>query len=104
MLVTLYLISANVYNSISAPPRRGFSYIELWMIGIQVPMLSALVEYSIILGLNRYWMLNKSNVLDRNSLTNTDQWAFKVDTISFLLSILYVVIFCSAYWHSVFLL
>ena len=70
------------------------------MIGIQVPILAALVEYSIILGLNRYWMLDKSSVLERNS----DKWAFKVDTISFLLSMLYVVIFCSAYWHSVFLL
>ena len=39
LLVTLYLISANVYNSVSAPPGRGFSYIELWAIGMQFPLL-----------------------------------------------------------------
>ena len=39
LLVTLYLISANVYNSVSAPPGRGFSYIELWAVGMQIPLL-----------------------------------------------------------------
>ena len=46
MLVMLYLISANVYNSISAPPGRGFSYIELWMVGMQIPILVALIGES----------------------------------------------------------
>ena len=55
MLVTLYLISANVYNVVDAPPGRGFSYIELWMVGMQFPILFALVEYSIILGIKKYF-------------------------------------------------
>ena len=35
LLVTLHLISSNVYNSLNAPQKRGFSYIEVWMIGAQ---------------------------------------------------------------------
>ena len=43
MIVTLYLIHTNVYNSVEAPKDRGFSYIEIWMIGTQVPILLALM-------------------------------------------------------------
>ena len=40
MVLTLYLISANVYNSVDAPNSRGFSYIEIWMLGTQFPILT----------------------------------------------------------------
>ena len=52
-IVTLYLISANVYNSVDAPQSRGFSYIEIWMLGSQFPILLALIEYGIILFLKK---------------------------------------------------
>ena len=51
MIVTLYLISANVYSSVEAPKDRGFSYIESWMIITQFPILLALCQYGIVL----YW-------------------------------------------------
>ena len=53
MIVTLYLISANVYNSVDAPRNRGFSYIEIWMLGSQFPILLALFEYGSILLLKK---------------------------------------------------
>ena len=53
MVITLYLISANVYNSVEAPIGRGFSYIELWMLGTQFPILLALCEYGFILYLTK---------------------------------------------------
>ena len=53
MIVTLYLISANVYNSVEAPAGRGFSYIEVWMIGSQFPILLALCEYGFVLFLKK---------------------------------------------------
>ncbi len=53
MIVTLYLISANVYNSVDAPNGRGFSYIEIWMLGAQFPILLALCEYGFILYLKK---------------------------------------------------
>jgi hypothetical protein len=39
LLVTLDLIFANVYNSVKGPENRGFSYIEVWMVGMQIPII-----------------------------------------------------------------
>ena len=62
MLVTLYLISANVYNSISAPPRRGFrsvpdsSFKSLiksliqYFIGVDLGFDSLIESYEVFLG------------------------------------------------------
>ena len=53
MIVTLYLISENVYNSVDAPKGRGFSYIEVWKLGTQLPIILALCEYGLILHLKK---------------------------------------------------
>ena len=44
----------NVYNSVKAPAQRGFSYIEIWMIGVQIPILVGILEYAILLTLKKY--------------------------------------------------
>ena len=49
LLVTLFLISSNVYNSLKGPQNRGFSYIEVWLIGAHGTILLAIFEYGIIL-------------------------------------------------------
>ena len=49
LLVTLFLISSNTYNSLNIPQDRGFSYIEIWLIGTQGNILVALIEYAFIL-------------------------------------------------------
>ena len=54
MIVTLYLISAIVYNAVDAPSGRGFSNIEVWMLGAQFPILLALCEYGFVLYLKKY--------------------------------------------------
>ena len=64
MLVTLYLITANTYLGVDAPPKRGFSYIEIWLCGVQVPMLVAIVEYSYILFVLKF----KSKILDNGKV------------------------------------
>ena len=51
--MTLYLISANVYNSVDAPKVRGFSYIEIWIFGSQFPISLALIEYGFVLYLKK---------------------------------------------------
>ena len=60
LLVTLALITSNVYNSVNAPPKRGFSYIEVWMVGVQVPILVGILEYGIILALKKYCRTKES--------------------------------------------
>ena len=53
LLITLFLILTNVYNSVDAPKGRGFSYIEIWMLGAQFPILLALIEYGFVLYLKK---------------------------------------------------
>ena len=54
LLVTLFLIATNVYNSVNAPFNRGFSYIEIWMIGVQSPIIWAIFEYGFLLGWKKF--------------------------------------------------
>ena len=110
MLVTLYLISANVYNAVDAPPGRGFSYIELWMVGMQFPILFALVEYSIILGIKKYFKYKNENKCtsvinvkpnvsnQRHHSRDSNHLFYKIDLFSFILSIFSFVTFCLVYW------
>merc|ERR1711902_273965 len=53
MIVTLHLISVNVYNSVNAPANRGFSYIEVWMFGTHCPIFLAMCEYGFVLYLKK---------------------------------------------------
>ena len=53
MILTLFLISANVYNSVEAPDDSGFSYIDIWMVGTQFPILLALCQYGFVLHLKK---------------------------------------------------
>ena len=72
MIVTLYLISANVYNSVEAPNDRGFSYIELWMVGTQIPILLALCEYGFVLYLKKVeTKLAKNQATKKRQLCST---------------------------------
>ena len=62
MIVTLYLISAVVYNAVDAPRARGFSNIEVWMLGAQFPILLALSEYGFVLYLKKHANKGKNQV------------------------------------------
>ena len=62
MIVTLYLISCIVYNAVDAPKDRGFSNIEVWMLGTQFPILLALFEYGFVLYLKRHTKREQNQV------------------------------------------
>ena len=92
MVITTCLISFNVYNAVDAPPRRGFSYIELWMIGMEIPIVLAILEYSAILGMKR-WLGGKMKMS-----INIDQLIGRIDAITCIISIIYFIVFSSCYW------
>ena len=109
MLVTLYLISNNVYMSINAPPERGFSYIELWFVGMQLPIVIALVEYSIILGIKKYQnkidneenselFMKRSSYKELKKNQDINTFHKSMDMIFSILSTIYFMIFCLCYW------
>ena len=97
MIVTLYLISANVYSSVEAPKARGFSYIEVWMIGTQFPILLALFEYGLIL----YWKKMAKNTDDENDIESKQLLDKKIkyfDFATMILSLVSFIMFAIFYW------
>jgi hypothetical protein len=75
----------NTYNSIKAPQNRGFSYVEIWFVGIQAPIFLAILEYGILLGIKKFWP--------------DKELVFKnVDLSMLILSTIYLLVFNSFYW------
>ena len=102
MIVTLYLISANVYNSVDAPNGRGFSYIEIWMLGAQFPILLALCEYGFVLYLKKVDRKSEEHQIISPNIINVkpglnDKFK-KLDFATMIFSFTFFVIFCSSYW------
>ena len=93
MVVTLYLISANVYNSVDAPRTRGFCYIEIWMFGSQFPILLALLEYGFVL-----YMKKVVKTLDWNETKKFDEKIKTLDLSTMIFSFCSFMIFASIYW------
>ena len=97
MIVTLYLISTNVYNSVEAPYIRGFSYIELWMIGTQIPILLSLIEYGFVLYLKK---IAENIVYDNQTIAgiHLEERIKKLDFVTMTISFLYFITFTLFYW------
>ena len=128
MIVTLYLISANVYNSVKAPDGRGFSYIEIWMVGTQFPILLALCQYGFVLYLKKVEKISSKNPaykkrkvcstsmkfspnntlpseLNRNQMLDLDETQpdlderiKKFDFATLIFSLVYLITFVLVYW------
>ena len=101
MILMLYLISTNVYNSVNAPNDRGFSYIEVWLLGAQFPILLAFFEYGYVL----YMKKVERKVGEQNQSMNPrdpeptlNDRVKKMDFITMVISFVFYVIFASLYW------
>ena len=99
MIVTLYLISANVYNSVDAPKVRGFSYVEIWMLGTQFPILLALFEYGFVLYLKKIAKQGDGqNQMPNQGESNLDDKIKRLDFITMIISFVCFITFASLYW------
>ena len=104
MIVTLYLISANVYNSVDAPKGRGFSYIEVWMLGSQCPILLALCEYGFVLYLKKIAKKLDEQIMNFDEISNTEteeeleNRIKRFDFTTMICSFIFFIIFASLYW------
>ena len=102
LLVTLYLISANVYNSVKAPISRGFSHIEVWNIGVQIPILLAIAEYGIVLAMLKY-SKKKDNAVEKFTKENKidlHELLKRIDLGTFAFSLTFIVLFNVIFWIS----
>ena len=110
LLITLYLIAKNRYDTLEAPHTRGFSYIEIWMFGVESIILIAIFEYSLILVWERYCTIRGQISQDGHFQNKTKEaWSelkekadqkiiFIVDMIMFSVSIILFVCFNLFYW------
>ena len=90
LLITLYLITFNVYGSISsnmAPPERGFSYIEVWMTGVLITIGSAILELFFILAIKRC-----------DKFSNPDRMVKTIDFMSLVITFISFFCFVIFYW------
>ena len=105
LLVTLDLIATNVYNSVNAPKNRGFSYIEVWFLGVQIPILVAIFEYGALLMAKRYLLQknmtsNMVTPIETGWLNNFDMNSISkvVDRWTFIMCLIFITIFNAIYW------
>ena len=98
MIVTLYLISANVYNAVDAPLTRGFSYIEVWILGTQAPILLALFEYGFILLLKKVAKKKTTEENQDETELEMDDKIKKLDFATMIFSFIFFIIFATVYW------
>ena len=106
LLVTLYLISSNVYNSVNAPEKRGFSYIESWMIGTQGMILLALIEYGIVLGWKKYCSNTSKVISPKRKIAFHDKISIddkikRIDLVALVISSIFFACFNIYYWSLV---
>ena len=86
MLIMLYLIQIDTYNSAEVPPHQGFGSIEFWFIGMQIPILLGILEYGTTLAMKKFWPVQKEKKLKN------------IDLCTFFVSCLYLVTFNGVYY------
>jgi hypothetical protein len=110
LLITLDLIATNTYNSVKAPEKRGFSYLEIWMLGVQIPILLAIFEYGILLAIKRMYkneseqnriqvrnVGKKLNVIPKRTW-DLEKIGRKMDKWTFSISLTFIILFNIIYW------
>ena len=117
LLVTLYLISSNVYSSLKAPIHRGFSYIEIFLIGTQGVIFFAILEYGFVLAWKKYsniWNDSKPKKVELLTTTKQKKGSYFdgmshdlkiniIDLISLIASMTFFFLFNIIYWANAFL-
>ena len=95
LLLSVFLIITNNYNSVNAPADRGFSFIEIWMVGIYLQILFAIFEYSYLIVQNR----NKVMATYQNGEeVNIKKLSKRLDQNSIIFSLIYFIVFQCTYW------
>ena len=102
MLLTLNLIVVNIYNSVQAPKKRPFGTLELWWIGVLIPILTGTFEYGFLLGWKKYSKPRKvhlKNGMEQKKSCEIDQFSLKVDKWTGITVAIFFAIFNLVFWN-----
>lgn len=88
LLITLYLVTINIYTSIEAHDTRGFSYLDIWISGMMIPIQIGVVQYGILLSISKF-----ANGFIFDHMVNY----IKVDLISFHVTLALSLLFDTLY-------
>lgn len=89
LLITICLILINAYSAVDAPRNRGYSTVELWLVGTMTPVFFGLFEYGVVLALQKFINFEKF------STKPLLEW---IDFVSLIITILYFVAFNIYFW------
>ena len=80
-----------MYISVKAAESRGFSYIEIWNVGLQLPITIGILECTVILAIKKYFTANNEGSMDFDTISK------KIDMFTFIGSTIYIIIFTIIY-------
>ena len=100
MVLTILLISTTIYVAIEAPPKRGMSYIEIWIIGMQIPTLVAISETGFVLLKYRKQQSKQETIqtMDVNENTSKSIDIRLYDIVTGGILIVYFLLFQIIFW------
>ena len=101
------MIHHNLGHSIEGPKSRGFSYIEIWFVGMQIPIIFGIMEYAMLLTMKRYLPMKSTEIIkvqptesfnqDKNQF-DFDNFSKKMDKWALIGCLIFIIIFTLAYW------
>ena len=100
MLVILFLIYTNIHGSLEGPSSRGFSYIEVWYVGMFIPIIIAITEYAIILATLKYKTENEYDTVVFGKIT-LKRLIAHIDVATLCLSFSFMIFFVSLYFLNI---
>ena len=100
MLLTILLISTTIYGGVQAPPQRGMSYIEIWIVGMQIPTLIAIFEsgYALLRYRRQKKFQESVRTMDSNEETSEFIDIRLYDIVTCVILIAYFLLFQIIYW------
>ena len=100
LLLTMLLISTTNYVAVEAPPKRGMSYIEIWIIGMQIPTLIAIFETGFVLLQYRKQQKLQDSVqkMNVNKKTTKSVDIKKYDIVTGRILVAYFLLFQIIFW------
>ena len=102
MLTVLFLIITSIHANVDGPSGRGFSYIEMWYVGMFVPILVAIFEYAIILVIIKFKEVDGQIQINYfNSKIKVGKLLAYVDIVVMFLSFIFLVIFVIWFYYTV---